>query len=201
MMSYVLSHKRQVVTFAVSVVLSVMLVSMMAFGATTIDTASVGVGTSTPGGALGVKGAGVFDGFVHFDYFTSTSTANSWLLGKLGVGTTTPGDELGVTGAGLVEGGLTTSYLNSTSTVASSFGGSLGIGTSTPAAELGLAGDIMQSSSATTTILVESTTADTGGCIELMHSNGGVMWRIYIGAGSNADTEADGLVVEAGKCQ
>ncbi|MEK7077512.1 MAG: hypothetical protein AAB928_00235, partial [Patescibacteria group bacterium] len=33
----------------------------------------LGIGTSTPGGALGVKGAGLFDGFVSANYFTSTS--------------------------------------------------------------------------------------------------------------------------------
>ncbi|MEK7209544.1 MAG: hypothetical protein AAB670_01320, partial [Patescibacteria group bacterium] len=107
----------------------------------------LGIGTTTPGGALVVKGAGLFDGFVSANYFTSTSSLTSWIMGSLGIGTTTPGARLGIEGDGLFKGGLyiqattTTSSLIATSTLevrgASGndlvvFDGNVGIGTTTP---------------------------------------------------------------------
>lgn len=117
---------RKFFAFAVTVVLSIMLVALIAQGVTYVDSDSVGIATATPGGALGIKGAAFVDGLVSADYFTSTSTNNSWLLGGLGIGTTTPGIRLGVKGDGDVAGLLTvenhlrTSYLLATSTTATS---------------------------------------------------------------------------------
>ena len=48
--------------------------------------------SATPGAALGVKGAGLFDGFVSADYFTSTSTHASWVSGNFHIATITPYD-------------------------------------------------------------------------------------------------------------
>lgn len=140
-MSFILSHKRQVLTFLISVVLSVFLVAFMAGAVTYIDTDSVGIATSTPGGALGVKGAAIIDGLVHADYFTSTSTNTSWLLGgNFGLGTTTPGAKLGVRGAGLFESFVAADYFTSTSTGTSWLQGPFGLGTTTPGAKAGVKG-------------------------------------------------------------
>lgn len=84
-MGFVVSHKRQVFTFAVSVVLSVLLVASISFGTTYVDTDSVGIATDTPGAALAVKGAAVIEGFINFDYLHSTSTNNSTFGGALDV--------------------------------------------------------------------------------------------------------------------
>ena len=109
-----------------SILLSVFMVAVVAYGASVIDTASVGSGTSTPGVAVGVKGAGLFEGFVHADYFKSTSTNPSWLLGRIGLGTTTPSSTVNNDGGITVEGGglfgdfVMSSYLTATSSTATS---------------------------------------------------------------------------------
>lgn len=215
----ILSNKRQAFTFVVSVVLSILLVASVSFGTTYIDTDSVGIATATPGAALGVKGQGIFEGFVSADYYTSTSTADSWLLGDLGLGTTTPGTRLGVldnadiAGILTVEDHLKTSSLIATSTTATSTfsggatvadsTGAFGVGTATPAvsSSLGVAGDAYFGAGATTTVTITSNTDNVGGCIQLMHANSGVYWRVYIGAGAQGATTGDGLVVEEGECQ
>lgn len=117
---------------AFSVMLSVFLVAVAVYGATTIDTITVGVGTTTAGAAVSVKGAGLYEGFVHADYFKSTSTNPSWLFGNLGIGTTTPGAAVAVDGAGIFDGFVSAGYFTSTSTNTSWLFGNLGIGTTTP---------------------------------------------------------------------
>ncbi len=140
-MSFILSHKRQILTFIASVVLSVFLVAFMAGAITYIDTDSVGVATSTPGAAVSAKGAGLFEGFVSADYFTSTSTGTSWILGgNFGHGTTTPGGKLDVRGVGLFDGFVSANYFTSTSTNSSWLFGNLGIGTTTPGAAAAVGG-------------------------------------------------------------
>ncbi len=118
-------NKKQVLSLVASVAVSVFAVALVASATTYIDTASVGVASSTVGAAVAVKGAAIFDGFVSADYFTSTSTGSSWMMGNLGIGTTTPGSRIGVKGtfnAGSVvaEGSLKSSYLVATSTTATS---------------------------------------------------------------------------------
>ncbi len=134
-MKYILLYQRQIITFVVIVILSLSLVTMMAFAATYVDVDSIGIATDTPGAALGVKGAGIFGGFVSADYFTSTSTANSWLMGLLGVGTTTPTSKLEVAGGGLFKGILTTEGDIKVSNIAATSTAS-GFGTSSPYATL-----------------------------------------------------------------
>ncbi len=125
-------NKKQVLSVAVSVAVSMFAVALIASATTYIDTASVAVATDTPGAAVSVKGAAIFEGFVRADYFTSTSTGNSWLFGNLGLGTTTPGTRLDVAGFVNVKGNLniaatsTLGDLNATSTVT--------VGTSSPTA-------------------------------------------------------------------
>ncbi len=168
-MSFVFHYKRQLITFVASVVLSLALVTMMAFGATYVDTDSIGIGTDTPGAALGVKGAAIFEGFVSAGYFTSTSTADSWILGGLGVGTTTVSDNLNKDGGLAVEGGaiigegLTVSYVKATSTVASSFGGNLGAATTSPAAALSVIGSLLVNNTASSTFFGGVHVKDVGG--------------------------------------
>ncbi len=92
----------------------------MAYGASTMDTASVGAGTSTPGTALSAKGDALVEGFVSGAYFTSTSSVTSWLMGQVGIGTNTPGAQLAVDGIGLFNGMVIADSLVATSTSATS---------------------------------------------------------------------------------
>lgn len=132
---------RKFFAFAVTVVLSVLFVALIAQGVTYVDTDSVGVATATPGGALGIKGAAFVDGFVSANYYTSTSTVPSWLFGNLGIGTTTPGAALGLGGAAVVEGFVSADYYTSTSTANSWILGNLGLGTTTPGTRLAVLDD------------------------------------------------------------
>ncbi|OGY64236.1 MAG: hypothetical protein A3I24_02640 [Candidatus Harrisonbacteria bacterium RIFCSPLOWO2_02_FULL_41_13b] len=136
-MQYILSHKQQVITFLVSVVLSVLLVAFYTFGASLIDTDSVGVGTTTVGSGLYVAEgfASVLSdelyvyGRVNLPFLVSTSTTASSFAGSLGVGTTTPGGTtFGVnegwatvlSGETYVYGPLNVPFVNATSTTATS---------------------------------------------------------------------------------
>ncbi|MEK7564946.1 MAG: tail fiber domain-containing protein [Patescibacteria group bacterium] len=101
---------------------------------------NLGLGTTTPGSALGVKGSGIFDGFVSANYFTSTSSLTSWIMGQMGVGTTTPGAEMGIKGGVLSEGFVSADYFTSTSTNTNWFNGALGLGTTTPGSKLAVKG-------------------------------------------------------------
>lgn len=127
--------KQQFFASTVAVLLSVLTVAVVAYGASIIDTASVGSGTTTPGAALGVKGAIIAEDFVWGNAFIGTSTSQA-----SGLGTTSPGAEFAVSGGGLFEGGLTVSFLRATSSVISSVGSNFGAGTSTPGAGLGVKG-------------------------------------------------------------
>jgi len=149
--NYILSNKRHVLTFIVSVVLSVLLVAFYAVGASLVDTDSVGVGTTTVGAGLSVaegmptvlsSNAYIY-GKLMLPFLVSTSTTASSFGGPVGVGTTTPGaTRFGVnegwtsilSGPAYVYGQLMFPYLVSTSTTASSFGGPVGVGTTTPGA-------------------------------------------------------------------
>ena len=113
--------KQQFFTSAAAVLLSVLTVAVVTYGASIIDTASVGSGTSTPGAALGVKGAGIFEDFVQAGAFRSTTTDTSWIMGgNFGLGTTTPGAKLAVRGEALFDGRVTASSYAATSTTATS---------------------------------------------------------------------------------
>lgn len=139
---------KQFLAAAFSVVLSVFLVAVAVYGATTIDTSSVAVGTTTPGAAVAVKGAGLYEGFVHADYFKSTSTNPSWLFGNLGIGTTTPGAAVAVDGAGIFDGFVSANYFTSTSTNDSWLMGGLGLGTTTVSDTLNADGSLAVEGSA-----------------------------------------------------
>lgn len=134
-MTYILSRKRQLVSVVLSVVFSFLLVAMVASAVTYIDTDSVGIGTSTPGAALGVKGGVLIDGFMTADYILATSTTASSLGGNLGLGTSTPGSRLGVKGLAVIDGGVWADYIVATSTSIA-----MGFGTSTPGAEFSVDG-------------------------------------------------------------
>ncbi len=117
-----LFNRRDLFAVFASVFMSVFMVVVIAYGATmTISSGGVGSGTSTPGGAVGAKGAGIFEGLVHADYFTSTSSNTSWILGgNFGVGTTTPGAKVAVRGSVLVDDFVYMSSFTATSTTATS---------------------------------------------------------------------------------
>ena len=117
-----LISKRYFLATAVSSLLSIFMVAVVAYGATmTISSTGLGSGTSTPGAAVGAAGAGIFEGFVSANYFTSTSSNTSWLLGgNFGLGTTTPGAKVGVRGGLIVDDFVNASFFNATSTTATS---------------------------------------------------------------------------------
>ena len=124
-MNFSLLRGKQFVAVALAVLLSTLVVALVAQGTTYVDTDSVGVATSSPGDALGVKGGAVIEGYVSAGYYTSTSTASSWVFGNFGIGTTTPGVKLAVkdvidTGFLTAEDSVKTSYFVATSTTATS---------------------------------------------------------------------------------
>ncbi len=94
---------------------SVFAVAVIAYGASTVDTASVGAGTSTPGAALGVKGDSIVEGNMLASSFTATSTGF-----YVGIGTNTPGAALGVKGGVIVDSFVYMSSFTATSTTATS---------------------------------------------------------------------------------
>lgn len=80
-------------------------------------------------------------------------------------------------------------------------GGTLGVATSTPGQEVGIVGDVDISSAATTTVVIDSTDAETGGCIQ-MRGTDAKWYRIYIVATTtNLAVATRGLYVEPGICQ
>lgn len=107
--------KQQFVTSTAAILLSVFAVAVVAYGASIMDTASVGSGTSTPGAALGVKGAGIFEDFVWANAFIGTSTSQA-----SGFGTTSPGADFAVASGALFGGPITASAYTATSTTATS---------------------------------------------------------------------------------
>lgn len=134
-------NKKQVWSLVASVAVSVFAVALVASATTYIDTSSVGVASSTVGAAVAVKGAAIFEGFASADYFTSTSSNPSWLMGGgLGIGTTSPGVSLAVKGGVLSEGFVSANYFTSTSTNSSWIFGKLGLGSTTPGAQLSVNG-------------------------------------------------------------
>lgn len=184
----VFTNKRQLLTLIISVVASMFVVTLLVQAVTYVDTDSVGVATATPGGALGVKGVGIFDGFVSADYYTSTSTNNSWFLANFGLGTTTPGVRLGVLDdvdiAGLltVESHIETSYLLATSTTASTFGGAITVsGTATSSVTGGLTVD-------TDTLNVDSSSNRVGIATSSFPSIGDQIVNVSIGVGTASTT-------------
>ncbi|GEM_PF-3066389 len=152
-MTYILSHKKQLVSIALSVVLSFLFISMIASAVTYINTASVGIGTSTPGAALGVKGGALVDGFLRADYIWATSTTASSIGGNLGLASTTPGAMLAVKGLALVDGGVWADYVVATSTSIA-----MGFGTSTPGAEFSVDGGALFGGGVTVSYLKSTST-------------------------------------------
>lgn len=129
---------------------------------------------------------------------SSTISANISTEGTLGVtGVTTltyaSTTAISTTGSLMIGGNATT-----TSSGAFTTESTAGIASSTPAQELGVTGDVSVGSSATTTIFLDSTTADTGGCLQMRGSDG-VIYRLYVTATSTGDVA--GWLFAAGTCQ
>ncbi len=126
--------KQQFFSLAVSVLLSVFMVAVVAYGATiTISNRGVGSGTSTPGAALGVSGAALVDDFVWANAFIATSTSQ-----HSGIGTSSPGADFSVEGNVIIDGFVWSSFLMATSNSQHS-----GIGTTTPALDLSVEGSML----------------------------------------------------------
>src|SRR3989344_872512 len=101
------------------------------------STTTIGIAPSSPGERLGVKGSAIVEGFVSANYFTSTSTNDSWLLGNLGLGTTAPWGILAVeqkdSGDELLPAFVVSDFGTKTpSLIVMNGTGVVGIGTSTP---------------------------------------------------------------------
>src|SRR3989344_7471208 len=100
-MSFALKGKA-ILPVILSVLLTTLVVAFVAQGITYVDADSVGVATSSPGGALGIKGAAFIEDFLSLTSLFATSS--------VGIATNTPGAELGVSGAGLFEGFVSGAY-------------------------------------------------------------------------------------------
>lgn len=118
-MSFVLSRGKQVIAVILSVLLSTLVVALIANGVTYIDTDSVGVATSAPGGALGVKGAAFVEDFLSLSNLQATSS--------VGIGTNTPAVALGVDGQAFISGLLIANSIEATSTATNIFEGDLDV--------------------------------------------------------------------------
>ena len=126
-MTKFLSKRDYFAVFA-SVLLSVFMVAVVAYGDTiTISSGGVGSGSSTPGASIAARGGVIVDDFVTASVINATSTTGtSWFKGKVGIGTTTPSSTLNDQGGLAVDGGaiigdfIYTSYLTATSTTATS---------------------------------------------------------------------------------
>lgn len=219
--------KRDYFAVFASILLSVFMVAVVTYGATiTISSGGVGSGTSTPGSAIGSKGAGIFEGFVSANYFTSTSSLDSWLMGNLGLGTTTPGAKLSVRGGALVDDFVMMSYFTATSTTATSttrFGinlassslnidgvtGRIAIGTTTfsdsdagatwaldPSLTIGAVGS---ANTATATVYIAGE-GETGGQLILKSSDGTRCGSIVFDSEAGAQGTAGVLIVEVVDC-
>lgn len=116
---------RQLLSVALSVVISIMAVSFMADAISYIDADSIGIATATPASALGVKGQAHIDSFLVADYIRATSTTAS------SFGSTSPGTyTLSVGGFGSVKGNWN---VEGTSTISSVIATStLSVGSSSP---------------------------------------------------------------------
>lgn len=79
------SFKLKFVSVSISVLATFAFVFLVVSATTYVDTDSIGVGSSTPGTALGIKGIGLFDGYVLADSFIATSTTDSIFGGALDV--------------------------------------------------------------------------------------------------------------------
>ncbi|MDO8467218.1 MAG: hypothetical protein Q7S83_03720 [bacterium] len=183
-------NKKQVLSVVASVMVSVFAVTLMASAVSYISDTSVGVATATPGAAMGVKGGGIFEGLVSADYYTSTSTGSSWLLGALGIGTTTPGAaiRLGVKGnsdlAGtvVVADVLEASYLIATSTTATStVGFGLTVDTTSLVVDAGSNGVGVATSTLATTAAALNVTLGVGA--------GTASSTVYVGGGPTVGAE------------
>ncbi|MEK7078211.1 MAG: hypothetical protein AAB911_01445 [Patescibacteria group bacterium] len=123
-----LISKRYFLATAVSSLLSIFMVAVVAYGATmTISSTGLGSGTSTPGAIIGATGGIIAEDFVTASVFNATSTTGvSWFKGRVGIGTTTPSLTLNGDGGLAVEGGaiigdfIYTSSFTATSTTATS---------------------------------------------------------------------------------
>lgn len=126
-MTKFLSKRDYFAVFA-SVLLSVFMVAVVAYGDTiTISSGGVGSGSSTPGASIAARGGVIVDDFVTASVINATSTTGtSWFKGKVGIGTTTPSSTLNDQGGLAVDGGaiigdfIYTSYFTATSTTATS---------------------------------------------------------------------------------
>ena len=220
---FALSHNSLMVIFVAAIFVLAVVYSV--FSATTISSNITTDGTLSVTGVATITGVSTLTGAV---YASSTlqATGDGLFYDQLSAGasTNTPTTTFNVTGSGYFTGGLGVGYATTGSghllvNNLGVFRERLGVNaTTSPYYELGVSGSTAQSSAATTTISLESTTAATGGCIEL---KGGVVtgnstrWiRIYVGGFGATNSPASGepsfvaqvggvglLVVEEGRCQ
>lgn len=156
-----------------------------------VDGTLTSTGNATMSGTLTTTGAATFNGNV--------TLGDAAVDAILSTGMLNASSTLAVTGVTNHYGNIN---VNGFATTTASNGniateGSLGVGTSTPGQELGVNGDVLAGGAGTTTLYARSATANTGGCIELLGTDG-VTRRIYVGA---TTTNTGRLIVEAGACK
>lgn len=166
----------------------------------------VGFSSTSPAARLSLTGlSAATTPFFLISTSTATATSTAFVItssGALGLGTTTPYADLSVAGkiAGHV---LDINSRTATSTFSAGAligtqAGNVGIGTTSPRRTLSVAGTALIGSSGTTTITIDTSSANTGSCIELRGATSSAIYRIYIGSIQSSSTP---LVVEAGSCR
>ncbi|MEK7654199.1 MAG: hypothetical protein AAB345_02855 [Patescibacteria group bacterium] len=128
---------RQLLSVLLSVVISIMAVAFMANAVSYIDADSVGIATSSPGGALGVKGDAHVDGFALANSFNATSSGSIFQWEANDATSTTYA--VGIGGFGSVKGDWNVA---GTSTISSLYATStLSVGSSSPDMAFSVIGD------------------------------------------------------------
>lgn len=176
----------------VSVVLSVVLVAAVTYGASTIST------NITTAGDLTVSGNSTFgNAATDVNLFTGTLQATTTALFTAGL--TTYGASVFNENSAAVDfrvesdGQANMLYVDGTNN-------KVGVASSTPFQELGVTGDIAAQSAATTTLTLDSTTALTGSCLNMRGADG-TRYQAYIVATTSSQGVTGSWYIKSGSCQ
>lgn len=212
--------QKSVVPVTVAVVISVLFLFSMVQAATTISTNINTGGTLTVTGhstlstastsAISLSSSLFVDGFAtttenngNFATDGTLTVVGNSVLASFDVGgafsTGGSGATIDATGKLQINGDFEVNG-NATTTSAGvlSAESSINVASSTPSEQLNVTGDVSVGSTATTTLFIDSTSADSGACLQLRGADT-TLYRVYIAA-STSDNGAE-FVIETGTCQ